>query len=112
MFSATSCTLVRLTINIAGRAMSLRLEQALWQALHEIAVREKMSIHDLISTIFIHKYPGTSLVSAIRVYAISYFRDASTEEGHAVAEHGPRGTRQRDALSTYADVFYPYTKTR
>lgn len=73
------------------RRTSLRLEPAMWEALEEICWREARSLHDLVTQVDRTRREST-LTAAIRVFALSYFRQAATELGHARAGHGrPRG---------------------
>ncbi|MGH1377664.1 MAG: ribbon-helix-helix domain-containing protein [Alphaproteobacteria bacterium] len=81
-------SLIGRNITIFKRRTSIRLEPEMWDALNNIADREKCSIHDLCSLIFIRKKEGTSLTAAIRVFLMLYFRSASSEEGHNNAGHG------------------------
>ncbi len=81
-------SLIGRNITIFKRRTSIRLEPEMWDALNNIADREKCTIHDLCSLIFIRKKEGTSLTAAIRVFLMLYFRSASSEEGHNNAGHG------------------------
>jgi NH3-dependent NAD+ synthetase len=60
----------------------------MWNALREIARREKCKIHDICSLISLRKNRHTSLTAAIRVFLMLYYRAAATEEGHKRAAHG------------------------
>ncbi len=81
-------TLVSRNITVCGHRTSMRLEPAMWDALIEICRREKLSIHQLASMVSERKPEETSFTAAVRVFAMSYFRAASTEEGHRQAGHG------------------------
>ena len=81
-------TLVSRNITVMGKRTSVRLEPEMWQALKEIAKREKCTIHDICTLIKMRKAPLTSLTAAIRVFLMLYFRASSTEEGHSRAKHG------------------------
>ncbi len=73
----------------AGRGRtSMRLEPELWSALGEICGREGIDLGHLVRRVESGLRPGER-TSAIRVYALNYFRDAATEEGHLAAGHGP-----------------------
>jgi len=73
---------------IAGRGRtSMRLEPELWDALHEICWREGLAIGQLVRRVERDASPG-GRTSAVRVFALTYFRDAATEDGHAAAGHG------------------------
>src|SRR5690606_8168388 len=61
---------------------------AMWNALHEIARREKCKVHDICSLIHLRKNQNTSLTAAIRVFLRLYYRAAATEDGHNRAGHG------------------------
>lgn len=82
----------RNVVAAAGRT-SMRLEPELWDALGEICQREGRDMHDLIRSVDASRYAG-GRTSAVRVFIVSYFRDATTEPGHLAAGHGPHlGTR-------------------
>lgn len=81
-------SLVSKNITIFNRRTSVRLEPEMWDALKDISVREKCSVHDICSLVFARKGKDTSLTAAIRVFLVLYYRCAATEEGHALAGHG------------------------
>jgi predicted DNA-binding ribbon-helix-helix protein len=81
-------TLVSKNVTIEGHRTSVRLEPAMWNSLIEICHRERASIHMVCSAIARHKPGETSLTAAIRVFIMSYFRAAATEEGHVKSGHG------------------------
>jgi predicted DNA-binding ribbon-helix-helix protein len=81
-------TLVSRNVTIAGHRTSCRLEPFMWDALYDICARERVTIHTLCTRISERKDANTSLTAAIRVFALAYFRAASTEEGHMRASHG------------------------
>ena len=60
----------------------------MWNELRHICRREGHTIHDLCTRINHRRAPNRSLTSAIRVYLMTYYRSAATEEGHAQAGHG------------------------
>ena len=94
-------TLVNRNITIDGRRTSLRLEPALWGALDEICQRENLTRHELCGNIDGFRHAST-LTAAVRVFVVSYYRAAATEEGHANIGHGAlhrtRGNQRRAAL--------------
>ena len=59
----------------------------MWDALGEICRREDISLHDLCEMID-ERRRSSSLTAAIRVFLVTYFRSAATEEGHASIGHG------------------------
>ena len=81
-------SLISRNITVHGHRTSMRLEPAMWDALIEICRREKLTIHQLCDIVSGHKAPETSFTAAMRVFAMSYFRAASTEDGHVKAGHG------------------------
>ena len=66
---------------------SMRLEPELWEALLEICEREGQDMSSLVRRIEQRGHAG-GRTSAVRVFIISYFRDATNESGHATAGHG------------------------
>jgi predicted DNA-binding ribbon-helix-helix protein len=81
-------SLISRNITVMGHRTSMRLEPAMWDALIEICRREKLTIHQLCDIVAERKPPETSFTAAMRVFAMSYFRAASTEDGHSKAGHG------------------------
>lgn len=100
-------SMVSRNVVIAGRRTSLRLEQAIWDALEEIAVREGLSVNEVCTRVD-RARPERSLTASVRVYVLDYFREAATDAGHLAAGHGeapspargraasPRDGRHRD----------------
>src|SRR5580698_11588799 len=66
---------------------SMRLEPELWEALLEICGREGEDMSSLVRKVEQHGHAG-GRTSAVRVFVMSYFRDAATESGHSAAGHG------------------------
>ncbi|MDD5586424.1 MAG: ribbon-helix-helix domain-containing protein [Alphaproteobacteria bacterium] len=85
-------SLVSRNITIDNHRTSVRLEPDMWTGLREICRREHVSLHDLCSAVATRKAANTSLTAAIRVFIMSYFRAAATEDGHSKAGHGPGGS--------------------
>jgi predicted DNA-binding ribbon-helix-helix protein len=81
-------TLISRNITLKGHRTSMRLEPAMWDALIDICRREKLNLHQLCSIVVDHKGEDTSFTAAVRVFAMSYFRASSTEDGHRQAGHG------------------------
>lgn len=84
-------TLVNRNITVAGRRTSIRLEAAMWEALRQICERERKSLNEVVTEIEGQRVES-SLTAAIRVYLLSYFRAAATDEGHRLAGHGSAGS--------------------
>ena len=51
----------------------MRLEPAMWEALSQVAAREKLTIHQICGIVNRHRM-NTSLTSATRVFILGYFR--------------------------------------
>jgi predicted DNA-binding ribbon-helix-helix protein len=84
----TRSGLISRNITVNGNRTTIRLEEHMWDALKEIAYREKQTIHTLCSLIYNQKTEETSFTASIRVFLMLYFRLASTEDGHRRAGHG------------------------
>ena len=59
----------------------------MWDALAEICVRERQDINRLVREIEATGHHG-GRTSAVRVFVLKYFREAASEQGHEVANHG------------------------
>ncbi len=66
----------------------------MWDSLTEICRREEMTVHELGGLID-GRRRASSLTAAIRVFIVTYFRAAATEEGHASTGHGALSSRAR-----------------
>jgi predicted DNA-binding ribbon-helix-helix protein len=66
---------------------SMRLEPELWEALLEICGREGQDMSALVRKVEQNGHAG-GRTSAVRVFVMSYFRDAATEAGHIASGHG------------------------
>lgn len=80
-------TLISRNVTVAGRRTSIRLEAAMWQALHQLCAREGKSVHEIVSEIDRDR-TTSSLTAGIRVHLLTYFQAAATDEGHRLAGHG------------------------
>jgi predicted DNA-binding ribbon-helix-helix protein len=99
-------------IMVSGRRTSMRLETDFWNALEEIATRQKTTVSEILTRIdrkrllkadgaprakVAGKNPGKSdnedgiisLTAAARLFALAYYYKACTEDGHIAAKHGP-----------------------
>lgn len=85
-------SLVSRNVTIGTHRTSIRLEPDMWNGLREICRREHVSIHDIATVVSVLKPTNSSLTAAIRVFVMTYFRSAATEEGHSRAGHGPGGS--------------------
>nr|WP_156901541.1 ribbon-helix-helix domain-containing protein [Nisaea denitrificans] len=66
-------TLLSKNVLVDGHRTSMRLEPAMWDALTQIAAREKLTIHQICGIVNQHRV-NTSLTSATRVFILGYFR--------------------------------------
>ncbi len=79
----------------------MRLEPAMWNALSQIAAREKLTIHQICGIVNQHRV-NTSLTSATRVFILGYFRilavslerDASLEPERSIMNKVFRQTEE------------------
>jgi len=65
----------------------MRLEPELWDALLDICRREAIDAGELVRKVERQGHAG-GRTSAVRVFVLSYYRDAATEAGHLAAGHG------------------------
>jgi len=76
---------------IDGKRTSIRLDTYSLDSLYEIAERERISIHELCTMIHRrNRQDPFTLTAALRIFLLTYFRMAATEDGHRGAGHGPR----------------------
>ena len=61
---------------VAGHRTSVRLEPVMWEALHDIARQQRVTVHDLVTAID-RQRSESSLTAAIRVYIVNYYRAAA-----------------------------------
>lgn len=85
-FEARS-TLVNRNVTVAGHRTSIRLEPAMWAALTRVCEREHKSMNELVTGIA-HSRDQSTLTASIRVYLLTYYQSAATDEGHRLAGHG------------------------
>jgi predicted DNA-binding ribbon-helix-helix protein len=80
--------LVSHTIYIGKHRTCIRLDHVSWTAVHEVALRERITRSQLFTRILSLKPKDLSFTVAVRQYLVQYFRAAATEDGHAKAGHG------------------------
>lgn len=97
--SEGNTSLISKNITVNGHRTSIRLEPEMWQALGEVSVRERCTIHDICSLVSLKKKELSSLTASIRVFLMLYYRSATTEEGHMRAGHGDFEAMRSRALS-------------
>jgi predicted DNA-binding ribbon-helix-helix protein len=69
-------SLVIHNVVVGGHRTSVRLEPAMWVALHDIARHLQVTIHDLVTEIE-RSRTASSLTAAIRVYIVDFYRAAA-----------------------------------
>jgi predicted DNA-binding ribbon-helix-helix protein len=80
-------TLVNRNVTVAGHRTSIRLEPAMWEALTRICERERKNMNEIVTAIARNRDQST-LTAAIRVFLLTYYQAAATDEGHRRAGHG------------------------
>lgn len=75
-------SLVIHNVIVAGHRTSVRLEPVMWDALRDIARRQRVSVHDLVTEIDRDRTAST-LTAAIRVYIVSFYRAAALRTARA-----------------------------
>jgi predicted DNA-binding ribbon-helix-helix protein len=80
-------TLVNRNVTVAGHRTSIRLEPAMWDALTRVCERERKTMNELVTGIA-HNRDQSTLTAAIRVFLLTYYQQAATDEGHRLAGHG------------------------
>lgn len=69
--------LVTRHLTIVGRRRSVCMEAEIWDSLEEIAQRESRSVADICTQVASERVGGMPLSSALRTYALNYFRFAA-----------------------------------
>ena len=72
--------LISKNVTINGRRTSIRLEQASWEAMHDICECEDLTIHELCMLIE-NRRNGASRTSAVRAFIVTYYRSVAAEYG-------------------------------
>ena len=60
----------------------------MWDALHDIARRRRVTIHDLVTAID-RERTASSLTAAIRVHIVDFYRDAALSARQSAAAERP-----------------------
>ncbi len=66
--------MIKKSIRLSGHATSLALEEEFWDALLEIAIRDDMSLNDLVTYQDCHR-KDVNLASHLRVFVLKYYQD-------------------------------------
>lgn len=75
-------SLVIHNVVVAGRRTSVRLEPVMWEALVDIARRQRIATNTLVTSID-RERTASSLTAAIRVFIVDYYRSAATTTAEA-----------------------------
>jgi predicted DNA-binding ribbon-helix-helix protein len=81
-------SLVIRNVVVGGHRTSVRLEPVRWDALHDIARRLRVTMHDLVTHID-RERTASSLTAAIRVYIVDFYRAAALSAGQAPVVERP-----------------------
>src|SRR5712691_5055767 len=76
-------------IVVGGHRTSVRLEPAMWDALQDIARRQHVTLHDLVTEIDRGRSTA-GLTAAIRVYIVNFYRAAAFHAGRVQPIRPPR----------------------
>ena len=82
-------SLVIHNIVVGGHRTSVRLEPVMWDALRDIAHRQRTSVHALVTDIN-RERTASSLTAAIRIYIVDFYRAASMPDRLAPAAQSAR----------------------
>ena len=85
--SPTSSLVIR-NVVVGGHRTSVRLEPVMWEALHDIARRRQVTIHDLVTEID-RQLLASSLTAAIRVYIVDFYRAAALPDNQPRVSERP-----------------------
>ena len=76
-------------IVVDGKRTSVRLDPVSLESLYDIARRERMGVNELCTLIESrNRGNGFTFTAAIRIFLLSYYKAAATDEGHRSAGHG------------------------
>jgi predicted DNA-binding ribbon-helix-helix protein len=65
---------VKRSFTIGGHRTSISLEAPFWDALRDIAKREKQSLAQLVQSIDVQRNDDGGLSSSVRIWILNYFR--------------------------------------
>lgn len=76
---------------VAGHRTSVRLEPVMWDALKNIARRQRVTVHELVTAID-RERAASSLTAAIRIYIVDFYREAALREAQPEPSRASRRT--------------------
>ena len=89
-----SSTIVKRSIMIADHKTSVSLEDEFWNAFKVIAGKRDMTVGELVTSINSDRRHD-NLSSAIRLFVLSYYQSALSDEARRAAPNGNHGTSAR-----------------
>ena len=81
---------LRRNVTVSGRRTSVSLEVSMWEALRELCERERLTAAELF-TLVDQKREEASLASALRIFALTYFRLLAGARGEKPGRGGDSG---------------------
>ncbi|MFN3744614.1 MAG: ribbon-helix-helix domain-containing protein [Hyphomicrobiaceae bacterium] len=69
---------IKRSFSIGGHRTSISLEPAFWNALREVAARERVPLSRLVAKID-HDRGSAGLSSAVRIWLLTYFKSRSAD---------------------------------
>jgi predicted DNA-binding ribbon-helix-helix protein len=70
---------------VGERRTTVRLDSVTWEALHDVAARQRRSIHEIVTEINAER-ADLSLTTSIRVYIVRFYQSAAIEAERRIAE--------------------------
>lgn len=92
-------------VKVSGRRTSLRMEPYIWDSLKEICERERLTLNEICTRID-QRRGEANLTASIRVFIVSYYRNAIGSRGFS--EGGTSAILRKamdDAIPLYDDDF-------
>jgi predicted DNA-binding ribbon-helix-helix protein len=74
---------IKRSMTISGHRTSITLEQPFWDALKEIACRDKLSVTELVRQIDAQREATGSLTSAVRVFVLKRLKASHPDRERA-----------------------------
>ena len=74
--------IIKRSVKVRGHKTSVSLEDEFWEALQEIAERERLPVWKIVQAIDLSRH-NANLSSAIRVFVLKHFRGEDKSAGRA-----------------------------
>jgi predicted DNA-binding ribbon-helix-helix protein len=75
------------SVRIGGRRTSMRLETQFWEALRDVAERERSDVGEICTRIA-KRSRNANLSSAVRVAMVDYYRELALRQDAVPVSHG------------------------